>query len=141
LIQATDGNFYGTTNAGGINNGGTVFKITSSGTLTTLYSFTGSGFGLYSGLIQGMDGNLYGTAEYGGANGYGSVYKITPGGTLTTLYSFYCIVDSGCPTGAFPDSALVQVANGKFYGTTPTGGTGNPCDGCGTVFRLSVDLK
>src|ERR1019366_2835597 len=41
VVQGRDGNLYGTTSGGGTNGAGTVFKITTSGTLTTLYSFTG----------------------------------------------------------------------------------------------------
>jgi uncharacterized repeat protein (TIGR03803 family) len=77
LVQATNGDLYGTTASGGANNGGTVFKITPSGTLTTLYSFTCPGvFGDCadgqvagpSGLVQATDGDFYGTTSYGGEN-------------------------------------------------------------------------
>jgi uncharacterized repeat protein (TIGR03803 family) len=91
LIQGIDGNFYGTTSAGGANGDGTVFKITPSGTLTTLHSFDGTdGFSPIAGLIQGTDGNFYGTTQYGGANSCtdvggavyscGTIFKITPSG-------------------------------------------------------------
>jgi uncharacterized repeat protein (TIGR03803 family) len=143
LVQATDGNFYGTTNTGGENGYGTVFKITPTGMLTTLYNFCSQpnctdgeapGFGL---LIQATDGNFYGTARLGGANGDGTVFKITPGGTLTTLHNF-----DG--TDGFYPEALVQATNGTFYGTTNEGGDLN-CDsgygsGCGSVFSLSIGL-
>ena len=67
-MQGSDGNFYGTTSDGGANSGGTVFKITPGGTLTTLYSFAGSdGADPYAGLVQGSDGNFYGTTCVGGA--------------------------------------------------------------------------
>jgi len=126
LIQATDGNFYGTTLGGGASGDGTVFKITPSGTLTTLYNFGGAdGAVPYGGLIQATDGNFYGTTSGGGASGDGSVFKITPSGTLTTLHSF---ADSD---GASPDG-LVQATDGNFYGTTYGGGA----YGDGTVFRL-----
>ena len=101
FIQARDGNFYGTTAKGGINNGncndprgcGTVFKMTASGGLTTLYSFCSQsqcfdGWSPTSGLVQASDGNFYGTTINGGTRGVGTVFKITPAGTLTTLYSF-----------------------------------------------------
>ncbi len=88
-MQGSDGNFYGTTEDGGANYVGTVFKITPSGTLTTLYSFAGSdGANPQAGLVQGSDDNFYGTAISGGANNEGTVFKVTPSGTLTTLYSF-----------------------------------------------------
>ena len=100
---------------------GTVFKITPSGTLTTLHSFDGTdGANPYAGLVQATDGNFYGTTSSGGANGDGTVFKITPSGTLTTLYSFCS--QSGCTDGANPDAGLVQATNGNFYGTTLDGG-------------------
>ena len=85
---------------------GTVFKITPSGTLTTLYSFCSQsgctdGHSPYAGLVQATNGDFYGTTLYGGANPYcGTVFKITPSGTLTTLYSFCS--QSGCTDGANP---------------------------------------
>ena len=88
LIQATDGNLYGTTSFGGANCAtcGTVFKITPSGTLTTLLSFDGAdGEDPTDGLVQGPNGDFYGTTYIGGAYGDGTVFKITPEGTLTTL--------------------------------------------------------
>ena len=111
LVQAINGTFYGTTSGGGSgsNAAGTVFKITPSGTLTTLYSFSYSqsqndwpdGDDPAAGLVQATDGNLYGTAYEGGANSVGgTVFKITPSGTLTTLYSFCS--QSNCTDGGVP---------------------------------------
>jgi uncharacterized repeat protein (TIGR03803 family) len=145
LIQANDGNFYGTTDSGGANGIGTVFKITPSGTLTTLHSFDGlDGSVPEAGLVQATNGKFYGTTASGGANGEGTVFKITPSGTLTTLYSFCAQGGGSCPGGSAP-SAVVQGNNGKLYGTTVFGGNYNhsqACqNGCGTIFRLSVGLK
>jgi uncharacterized repeat protein (TIGR03803 family) len=143
LVQAANEDLYGTTLSGGASpgpygfGGGTVFKITPSGTLTTLYSFCSQsgctdGGGPEAGLVQATNGDLYGTTQYGGANSYGTVFKITPGGTLTTLYSF--CPQSGCTDGAEPEAGLVQAANGDFYGTTSGGGAnGN----YGTVFKIT----
>ncbi len=130
LLQGSDGNFYGTTRSGGTGSYGTVFKITRSGTLTTLYSFTGGTGGYYTvaGLVQGSDGNFYGTTLYGGTGGGGTVFQITPSGTLTTLYSF-----TGGTGGYYPSAGLVQGSDGNFYGTTLRGGTGNS----GTVFQIT----
>ena len=144
LIQGFDGNFYGTTYDGGGNNCfadcGTVFKITSKGTLTTLHSFCetdcADGFGLYAGLVQGTDGKLYGATAFGGANLNGTLFAITTAGTLTTLYSF--CAQTGCPDGNFPLAELVQGTNGRFYGTTSQGGSNGA--GNGTVFMLSTGL-
>ena len=133
LIQATNGNLYGTTENGGSNGYGTVFKITPSGTLTTLYSFgSQSGDGVFPqvGLIQATDGNLYGTTGHGGSNGYGTVFKITPGGALTTVYSFCS--QSGCKDGALPQTGLIQATDGNLYGTSNGGAHGD-----GTVFKIT----
>lgn len=137
LIQAVSGEFYGTTNEGGAHAAGTIFKMTPSGALTTLYSFCaqvdcsdGSGPG---NLTQGVDGNFYGTAFSGGANNDGTVFKITPDGVLTTLHSFDA-TDGQAPTGG-----LVQAFDGDLYGVTSAAGTG--CDlfgGCGTVFKITT---
>ncbi len=155
LVQGTDGNFYGTTFQGGANGAcsglgcGTVFKITPGGTLTTLSSFDNyptDGANPRAGLIQSTDGNFYGTMDSGGAGqacdgggyvGCGMVFKITPTGTLTVLYSF--CPQSGCTDGESP-TALVQAADGNFYGTTAAGGANQACNdgtGCGTVFKLT----
>jgi uncharacterized repeat protein (TIGR03803 family) len=136
LVQAANGDFYGVTVAGGANDGGTVFKITSSGTLTTLYSFcaqTGCTDGKlpYAGLVQAPNGHFYGTTSSGGANGGGTVFLITPGGALTTLYSFCSL--TGCADGSYPDAGLVQATDGNFYGTTSAGGA----NGAGTVFETT----
>ncbi|MDQ5872659.1 MAG: hypothetical protein M3547_10715, partial [Acidobacteriota bacterium] len=89
LVQGSDGNFYGTTASGGASDAGTVFKITSGGSLTTLYNFSYSdGATPRAGLVQGSDGNFYGTTASGGASDAGTVFKITSGGSLTTLYNF-----------------------------------------------------
>jgi uncharacterized protein (TIGR03437 family) len=141
LIQGTDGNFYGTTAIGGVHNGGTVFKITPGGTLTTLYSFCSltscaDGSGPQAGLIQASDGNFYGTTDRGGANGYGTVFKFTPGGTETTLYSF---CSNGpfpnCADGAYPTAGLIQASDGNFYGTT--NGLGSESALLATVFKIT----
>ena len=144
LIQATNGNLYGTTQIGGAGGEGTIFQITPSGTLTTLYSFCSQsncadGEVPYAGLIQATKGDLYGTTTVGGTHDEGTVFKITPAGTLTTLYSFCS--QSECADGAEPYAGLVQASNGNLYGTTLYGGTGANCyfgaEGCGTVFSIT----
>lgn len=80
LIQATDGNFYGTTTYGGTNNDGTIFKITSAGTLTTLHTFDGSdGSFIFGGLIQATGGIFYGPTFQGGASNDGSIFRLSTG--------------------------------------------------------------
>jgi uncharacterized repeat protein (TIGR03803 family) len=81
VLQASDGNFYGTTYVGGTTSAGTVFEVTPGGTETVLYSFgaAGNGDGEFpsGALIQGSDGNLYGTTQAGGASGSGTAFKVT----------------------------------------------------------------
>ena len=143
LVQATNGYLYGTTSGGGAHNGGTVFKITPSGALTTPYSFCAQsnctdGSYPYAGLVQATNGYLYGTTSGGGAHNRGTVFKITPSGALTTLHSF--CPESGCADGAAPYVGLVQGTDGNFYGITDYGGA-NACaygvGGCGTIFRIT----
>jgi uncharacterized repeat protein (TIGR03803 family) len=131
LIQATDGNFYGTTSQGGASNTGTVFRITSAGTLTTLHSFTSAvdGAAPLAGLIEGSDSNFYGTTSRGGANDTGTVFQITSAGILTTLHSF-----TGGADGGFPLGGVIQATNGILYGTTAEGGTYST----GTVFQITT---
>jgi uncharacterized repeat protein (TIGR03803 family) len=129
LVLANDLNFYGTTTSGGAYGYGTVFKLTPSGALTTLYSFCqqtacADGATPHAGLVQGTSGLLYGTTESGGARGLGTVFSIaTSGEAFTTLYSF-CLGrcdGSGPNDGSAPESALVQDSSGNFYGTTSYG--------------------
>ena len=144
LIQATDGNLYGTTLWGGANCSrqggcGTIFKITPSGNLTTLYSFCAQphctdGTVPYAGLIQATDGNFYGATAFFGAYGYGTIFRMMPDGKITTLHSF----DS--TDGSTPESGLIQATNGVLYGTTRYGGTAG-ASGAGTVFSLDVGLR
>jgi uncharacterized repeat protein (TIGR03803 family) len=148
LVRGRDGNFYGTTFYGGERYvygeyyyyGGTIFRISPSGTYTNFYSFAGpptDGAGPDGGLVQGSDGDFYGTCGAGGANdlsygGDGTVFRFSPSGTYTTLYSF-----AGGRTDGYGPSGLVQGSNGIFYGTTTEGGTGSLNNG--TVFWISAN--
>jgi len=131
LVQGSDGNFYGTTALGGAHSKGTVFKIDSAGSLTTLHSFSGSpgeGANPVAGLVQGSDGSFYSTTALGGAHLRGTVFNIDATGSLTTLHSF-----SGSPgEGALPFAGLAQGTDGNLYGTTALGGA----HGAGTVFKF-----
>lgn len=130
LVQGTDGHFYGTTSEGGLNNDGTVFKITTNGTLTTLVSLAGTN-GAYpqAALVEGADGKFYGTTLNGGANNEGTVFQITTNGTFTILVSF------NGTNGRQPTSGLVHGSDGYFYGTTDTGGASAE----GTVFKIATN--
>jgi uncharacterized repeat protein (TIGR03803 family) len=130
--QGRDGNFYGTSVEGGNSGLGTVFKITPSGTLTTLYSFDGTvGEYPYGGLTLGTDGNFYGTTNRGGSAGFGSVYKITPAGVVTTLYSFTNTGD-----GTNPACAPILGNDGNFYGST-NGVDGSTTEANSTIYKLT----
>jgi uncharacterized repeat protein (TIGR03803 family) len=135
LIQATNGNFYGTTYVGGKYHGGTIFKVTPTGTLTTLVSFFGpNGVHPWAGLIQTADGTFYGTTE-GNFDGKtpltwaGSAFSLTSAGALTQLFTF-CI--PSCTVGSEPHGGLVEDSSGNLFGTTTRGGTNN----FGTVFEI-----
>jgi uncharacterized repeat protein (TIGR03803 family) len=141
LVEGADGKFYGTTRDGGAYSDGTVFSITFEGVLTTLYSFCAQtnctdGVNPFAGLVLATDGNFYGTTGGGGnracslGGGCGTIFKITPQGALTTLHSF------DDTDGASPSGNLLQATDGKFYGTTFSGGT----SGDGTIFSLSRGL-
>jgi uncharacterized repeat protein (TIGR03803 family) len=128
LVQGVDGNFYGTTEYGGTSNGGTVFKITPAGKVTTLHTFgIADGSSPFAGLVLASNKKFYGTTSSGGTNGDGTVFAITAAGKLTTLHSF-----NGAD-GGFPAAVLVQATNGNFYGTTLSGGA----NGDGTVFAMT----
>jgi uncharacterized repeat protein (TIGR03803 family) len=93
MVQGKDGDLYGTTQVGGAHRQGTVFKVTTTGVLTTLYNFCAKskcadGAAPYGALVPATDGNFYGTTQGGGINRAGTVFKMTPGGALTTLHSF-----------------------------------------------------
>ena len=138
LIQAANGNLYGTTSQGGANGGGTIFEIGLAGALTTVNSFgLGHGSQPWAGLVQTADGDFYGTTTKGGIYYYGAVFKLSATGALTTLHSF-CSQGPPCPDGAAPQAGLIQGADGALYGTTNQGGA-KPCPklGCGTVFKIT----
>lgn len=139
LIQGTDGNLYGVTGGGGTAGGyGTVFKMTTTGTLTTLHSFDLTDGAGPEGVVQASDGNFYGTTNGGGFSNSscsygnvpgtcGTVFKMTPTGALTTLHIF------NYTDGGNPGAAPIQASNGNLYGTSVTGGTTR----AGTIFEIT----
>lgn len=130
LLQAADGNLYGTTGGGGVNagSGGTLFKMTLQGVFATLYSFCADppncsdGAGPVAGLIQATNGNFFGTTAEGGNilrlcnSGCGTVFRLTPAGKFTTIHKFHNV------DGANVWAPLMQAADGNLYGTTQQGG-------------------
>jgi len=140
LVRGGAGNIYGTAEVGGANGFGTVFKIASDGSETTLYAFKGGTDGSYplGSLIMDSSGNLYGTTEEGGgptntcSTGCGTVYKVAPDGTESVLYAFSGMNGDGYN----PVGGLALDSSGNLYGTTEFGGAG--CSfGCGIFFRVS----
>ncbi len=133
LIEATDGNFYGMTSAGGASDKGVVIRITPAGTGTILHSFAGGaadGDTPLGSLIQGSDGYLYGMTEVGGTTNNGTVFKMDLAGVETVLYSFGASPDDGViPT----EAALVEGTDGNFYGTASGGGA----LGYGAIFSIT----
>jgi uncharacterized repeat protein (TIGR03803 family) len=149
VLQGSDGNFYGNTQAssqGESNNGGTVFSVTPGGKIAILHKFLpgannrydrGNNPGL---LIEGSDGMLYGTTLYGGielGNGYGTMFRINKDGSGFQVVHKFCS-QLNCADGAGPLSLLIGT-DGNLYGVTFGGGTGN-CSGggCGTIFRITA---
>lgn len=140
VIQASDGNFYGTSSAGGASGGrghlgaglGSVYKMDQSNNVTLLYSFPNieAGVGPVGALVQGTDGYLYGTTSGGGPEGGGILFRITTSGSYQRLATFTT------QTGVNPLGALMQHTNGRFYGTTRGGGSHGP----GTVYSLDMGL-
>ena len=136
LAQGRDGNLYGTMFGGGTSNGGTVFKVTPSGTVTTLHNFAGAdGAYPFGGLTLGTDGNFYGTTTQGGTNNMGTIFQITPSGVLTTLHSF-----TGSD-GIGPRTPPVEgTKNGTFYGVTYNTSVGYSITSSGTFKLLTTAI-
>jgi uncharacterized repeat protein (TIGR03803 family) len=139
LIFGADGNLYGSTSQGGPGTGGTVFRLTPSGELTTLVAFSG---GAPPGpsrpdapLFLAPDGNFYGTTDAGGANGAGTIFKMTPTGTVIILHSFAADASEGSGLSG----TLALGSDGALYGTTSVGGLNAGIAGDGTVYRITTD--
>jgi uncharacterized repeat protein (TIGR03803 family) len=139
VIQASDGNLYGTTPGNGSNvnkDYGAVFKVTLSGQETLVYTFQGQsasdGQLPEAGLIQGVDGNLYGTTSEGGVGISGTVFKLTPAGVETVLSNFNA-GGSTSVNGYSTIASLIQASDGNLYGINNLGGAHND----GTVFQVT----
>jgi len=161
LIQASDGNFYGTAASSGSKAGGqtlfggTVFSLTPAGQFTLLHTFTpGTSKNFASGstpvsLTEGPDGKLYGVTVNGGINfggqsyGYGVLFRLSKTGSGFQVIHKFCSVQLNiCTDGAYPSGPLVVGTDGNIYGATMAGGNGYngsncPSGGCGTIFRVT----
>jgi uncharacterized repeat protein (TIGR03803 family) len=137
-IQATNGDFYGTTAFCGANNYGTVYKLTLAGAYSLLYSFQGppNDTVLPLGLIEGTNGDLWGLGNGWIISG-GGVFKITLAGKESLVYTFEPNPDGAFLDGESPYTNLIQGSNGDFYGTTEEGGSANE----GTIFQLTAGGK
>lgn len=145
LVLGPDGALYGTSLLGGTNGGnGSLFRLTTNGVVTALYSFGRttyvSGVGVNTDgvspsepLAVGPDGNLYGTTHFGGPEGLGTVFGVTTSGALAMLISGDPIgYNTGLPNGS---DGLVLGPDGCFYGSTPFGGS----SGQGGLFQLTTN--
>ena len=130
LVKGSDGNFYGTTSAGGTYTYGSVYKMTPAGAITILKQFDYTNDGAYPNgeLIDGNDGYFYGMTSAGGNNTYGTIFKINSTGSFTVLKHFNIVADGSNPRGH-----LVLAADGNFYGMTYGGGA----NGAGTIFKMT----
>jgi uncharacterized repeat protein (TIGR03803 family) len=139
LIIGSDGNLYGTTEVGGANDGGTLFKFTPAGSLSVVWAFGAGtdGSGPWTGVTEGSDGNFYGTTVTGGSiqicgassYGCGTIFRVTPAGEETVLWDF----GFGSNGAQVNPLSLVQRSDGSFFGVTSTGG---PPAG-GTIYQLT----
>jgi uncharacterized repeat protein (TIGR03803 family) len=140
-IQGSDGNFYGTTFAGGSENGGVFYELTASGTYTVLHNFcylTGENCpegSLPNTIVQDASGNFFGTTSQGGSHagnyeGFGTVFKITPANQFSVLQSFNIL-------NAHPFWALLLANDGNLYGSTQ----GSVVTGLntGTLFEITPE--
>ena len=133
LAWGPDGNLYGVTADGGFPSGGTLFRVTPAGQMTTLVILTNgnswpatnvTGARPYGGLTPGQDGNFYGTTAYGGLYSYGNVFRLTTNGVLTSLTNF---------TTARPRGTLFLASDGSLYGGA------SKDDNSGFVFRVTTN--
>ena len=125
LVQANDGNFYGSTLQSPLGQIGTIFRLTPEGQFTTVWTLFPQ---TQAPLIQASDGNLYTTIPAFNSSD-GSILRVGTSCCGAIIHSF------GLLDGANPIGALVQGPDGNLYGATTAGGTA----GEGTIFEISTD--
>ncbi len=136
LVQGPDGAIYGTTQQGGVNDKGVVFRITLGGSYSVVHTFCSAaecadGSAPLAGLSLAADGTFYGTTSTGGAHGDGVIFSMTTAGVETPLYAFCSL--SQCQDGSAPETNLVQGTDGTLYGATGNSGA----NGFGTLFSYN----
>lgn len=136
LLMDAQGTIYGVTQLGGTAADGIVYKLSKSGELTVLHSFTGGttdGCNVLGTPFMDKDGNIYGTTSSCGASTLGTVWKLSANGEETVLHSF----TGGSSDGEYPLAGVIMDAKGNLYGNTETGGASN----VGTVYKVSKNGK
>lgn len=129
LVQARDGQMYGTTWQDGTEGFGTIFRVNTNGSCVVIHTFDGTNGSLsFGGLMLATDGNLYGTAESGGKFGHGVLFKINAGGHFAVLYNF-----TGGFDGDYPGGPPIEASDGNLYGATLSGGIYSK----GTIYKYS----
>jgi len=136
LMQASNGQLYGTTVSGGAYNLGTVFSLNPDGSgFAVLKSFAGGandGARPRVALVQGTNGLLFGTTASGGISNIGTIFTLhLDGGGFTLVRSF----SGGSNDGSTPWAELLLATNNILYGATAMGGSNN----VGTVFQIGQD--
>ena len=142
ILQATDGNLYGTTDEGGYvtkrcrDGCGTIYQLTPDGVVTLIHLFQEFDWwdatGAWGGLTEGTDGNLYGVSAAGGSS-YGTIYMTSTSGDETPIWGSEC---QSRGDGCIPETALMQDTNGTFYGTFTHGGAHEK----GTLYSMDMGL-
>ena len=130
-VVTADGTVYGTTVGGGVNDGGTVYRVTPQGDHSVVHTFGGGDNPAtpFGGVILGKNGKLYGTTTHGGIENNGTIFELSQSGEFRVVYYFE-------PSDGFgnPQAGLVETTSGTFYGTTGGGGDFN----LGTIYKLRL---
>ena len=127
IVQGRDGNMYGLGVTCGGNDTGAIYKISTTGTESVVFSFPSTWSSCFSGLTLGSDGNFYGTC-FTTPTGNGSIFQVTPAGAFSDKYDF-----TGVNGDTEPVYGPIQASDGNFYGTT-----GYYPFSCGNIYQLTA---